>query len=81
VESAYDRGADMIATPCPLCQTNVEIYQVQINKRYGTNNMPVVYYSQLMTLAYGGSARESGLDCQLISARKPEEIAIKVASK
>jgi heterodisulfide reductase subunit B len=22
-ESAYDHGADMIATPCPLCRTSV----------------------------------------------------------
>lgn len=82
VESAYDRGADVIATPCPLCQANVEIYQGQINKKYGTKfNMPVVYYSQLMTLAYGGSAKEAGLDGQVIRAKKLEEIAIKVVGK
>jgi len=82
VESAYDHGADMIATPCPLCQANVEIYQGQINKKYSTKfNMPVVYYSQLMTLAYGGSAKEAGLDGQVIRAKKLEEIAIKVVSK
>ena len=34
IESAYDHGAEMIVTPCPLCQANVEIYQGQINKRY-----------------------------------------------
>jgi heterodisulfide reductase subunit B2 len=82
VESAYDHGADMIATPCPLCQANVEIYQGQINKKYSTKfNMPVVYYSQLMTLAYGGSAKEAGLDGQVIRAKKLEEIAIKVVRK
>jgi hypothetical protein len=35
VESAYDHGTDMIVTPCPLCQTNVEVYQSEINRRYG----------------------------------------------
>ena len=29
--------------------------------------MPVVYYSQLMTVAYGGSAKEAGLDGQVMS--------------
>mgnify|MGYP001617554375 FL=1 len=37
---------------------NVEVYQGQINKKYGTKfNIPVTYYSQLMTVAYGGSAK------------------------
>ncbi|MDK9724773.1 MAG: CoB--CoM heterodisulfide reductase iron-sulfur subunit B family protein [Sterolibacteriaceae bacterium MAG5] len=78
VESAYDHGADMIVTPCQLCQANVEIYQSEINKKQGTKfNMPVVYYSQLLTVAYGGSAKDAGLDGQLIRADKLEQIASK----
>ena len=78
VESAYDHGAEMIVTPCPLCQANVEIYQGAVNKRYGTKfNIPVLYYSQLMTLAYGGSAKEAGLDGHLIKATKLEAFAAK----
>jgi len=75
VESAYDHGADMIVTPCPLCQANVEVYQSEINKKHGTKlNMPVLYYSQLLTVAYGGSAKDAGLDGQLIRAEKLEKI-------
>jgi len=78
VESAYDHGAEMIVTPCPLCQANVEVYQSEINKKQGTKfNMPVLYYSQLMTVAYGGSMKEAGLDGQLIRATKLEEITKK----
>ncbi|HUW29608.1 MAG TPA: CoB--CoM heterodisulfide reductase iron-sulfur subunit B family protein [Sulfuriferula sp.] len=78
VESAYDHGADMIVTPCPLCQANVEIYQGAINKKYGKKfNIPVMYYSQLMTVAYGGSAKDAGLDGQMIRATRLEEIAAK----
>ncbi len=76
IEAAYDHGADMIATPCPLCQANVEIYQDQINATYGTKfNMPVVYYSQLISVAYGRSASDAALDGQIISAKKLEDIA------
>jgi heterodisulfide reductase subunit B len=76
VEAAYDGGAEMIVTPCQLCQANVEIYQSEINKKKGTKlNMPVVYYSQLMSVAYGGSAKEAGLNGQLIKAEKLEKIA------
>lgn len=82
VESAYDQGAEMIVTPCPLCQANVEIYQDSINKRYGTKfSMPVTYYSQLMTVAYGGTAKNAGLDGQVIRAPKLEQIASKPAKK
>ncbi|HCA26755.1 MAG TPA: heterodisulfide reductase, partial [Betaproteobacteria bacterium] len=78
VESAYDHGADMIVTPCPLCQANVEIYQGEVNKRYGTKfNIPVTYYSQLISVAYGGSAKEAGLDGHIIPPSKLEAAAKK----
>ena len=78
IEAAYDHGADMIATPCPLCQANVEIYQNDINTRYGTKfNMPVVYYSQLIGVAYGKSASEAALNGQIVKAQKLEELANK----
>jgi heterodisulfide reductase subunit B len=76
IESAYDGGAEMIVTPCPVCQMNVEVYQGQINDKYKTKfKMPVVYYSTLMSVAYGKSAKEAGLDGQIIRAKKLEEIA------
>jgi heterodisulfide reductase subunit B len=54
----YDHGAEMIVTPCPVCQMNVEVYQGQINKKYGTKfNIPVTYYSQLMAVDYGPAPR------------------------
>ena len=78
IESAYDHGAEMVVTPCPVCQMNVEVYQDQINKKHGTKfKMPVVYYSQLMTVAYGGTAKEAGLDGNIIRATKLEAIAAK----
>ncbi len=78
IEAAYDNEADMIATPCPLCQANVEIYQDQINERFGTKfNIPVVYYSQLVSVAYGRSASDAALDGQLVAAKKLEDIASK----
>ncbi|MBE0621135.1 MAG: CoB--CoM heterodisulfide reductase iron-sulfur subunit B family protein [Burkholderiales bacterium] len=80
VESAYDHGADVICTPCQLCQANVEVYQSEINKKYGTKlDMPVVFYSQLMTVAYGGTLKEAALDGQFIKSKKLEDIAVKVA--
>jgi len=78
IEAAYDNSADMIVTPCPLCQANVEIYQDEINAKFGSNfNMPVVYYSQLIAVAYGRSASDAALDGQIIKVKQLEEIAAK----
>jgi heterodisulfide reductase subunit B len=76
IEAAYDHGADMIVTPCPVCQMNVEVYQPDINARLGKNyNMPVVYYSTLMAVAFGRSSKEAALDGQVIPAKKLEDLA------
>ncbi len=78
IESAVDAGADMIVTPCPVCQMNVEVYQDQINARQGTKfDMPVLYYSQLMAVAFGRSAKDAALDGQVVKAKQLEEIAAK----
>ncbi|MCK5522921.1 MAG: CoB--CoM heterodisulfide reductase iron-sulfur subunit B family protein [Thiomargarita sp.] len=78
LESAHDNGADMIVTPCPVCQMNTEAYQEQINQKFGTKfNMPSVYYSTLMSVAYGSTAKEAALNGQIIRAKKLEEIAAK----
>jgi len=76
LESAYDHGADMIVTPCPVCQMNVEVYQGQINDTHGTKfDMPVLYYSQLMSVAFGRSAKDAALNGQVVKAKQLEEIA------
>ena len=76
IEAAYDNAADMIVTPCPLCQANVEIYQGEINEKFGSKfEMPVVYYSQLISVAYGRNAKDAALDGQLIKSEKLEKIA------
>ena len=76
LESAYDNGADMIATPCPVCQMNVEIYQDQINATYNAKlKMPVVYYSTLMSVAFGRSAKAAALDGHVIPAKRLERLA------
>jgi heterodisulfide reductase subunit B len=55
---------------------NVESYQSNINKTYGTKfNIPVVYYSQLIAVAYGKSGKEAALDGQIIRAKQLEDLA------
>ncbi|MBF0263571.1 MAG: heterodisulfide reductase, partial [Magnetococcales bacterium] len=64
-----DNGAEVIITPCPVCQLNLEVYQGLINKTLGTHfNIPVVYYSQLFVLAWGGKWEDAALHQQVIPA-------------
>jgi len=79
LEEAKQAGADVISTPCPLCQTNVEMYQDQINAKFGTDyKIPVVFYSQLMAVAFGlDPQKDAGLHRNTIPAEKIEEAAAK----
>lgn len=78
LQAAVDAGADVISTPCPLCQTNVEMYQDAINRKYGTDfHIPVVFYSQLMAVAFGLDARkDAALQRNTIRSDKLEEMAL-----
>ncbi len=79
LDAAKDAEADVIATPCPLCQQNVEMYQDAVNKKFGTDhNMPVVFYSQLMAVAFGMDPNtHAALDQNIIAATKLEKMAKK----
>ena len=79
LEAAKKSAADVIATPCPLCQQNVEMYQGAVNKKYGTDcNFPVVFYSQLMAVAFGRDAnKDACLDRNTIGSEKLEKMARK----
>ncbi|MCB2193559.1 MAG: CoB--CoM heterodisulfide reductase iron-sulfur subunit B family protein [Deltaproteobacteria bacterium] len=67
---ATEKGADMIVTACPMCQMNLEIYQSRLNKILKTDyEMPVVYVTQLMSLAFGGDfKKDAALDRNIVSA-------------
>ncbi len=54
VSVAKDVGADVIATSCPLCFFNLDRRQeIAAAKHHGFEKMPIVYFTQLMALAFG----------------------------
>jgi heterodisulfide reductase subunit B2 len=62
LQNAIDVGADLIATACPLCHANLDLRQRQINDEYGGEfDIPIVYFTQLMGVAYGIDAKTLGL--------------------
>ncbi len=59
---ARQDNADCVAVTCPICQINLDAYQNTINSSYETDfNLPVVYFTQLMGLAFGLKSEELGL--------------------
>ncbi len=62
-------GADIVATACPLCQVNLEVYQTQVNEEFGTDfDIPVLYFTQLMGVALGIAPKKLGIGSELVSA-------------
>lgn len=58
MRSAQAEGANCIVTACPLCQTNLEIYQADAGKRFGqTYDIPIYYFTELLEMAFGGENR------------------------
>ena len=71
VSTAENRQADIMVTVCPMCQMNLDAYQPETNSFFGTNyQMPIVFFTQLMGLAFGADAKQVGFGRELISAKK-----------
>jgi heterodisulfide reductase subunit B len=71
LESASNNGAECIVTVCPLCQTNLDAYQSRVNKKFKTNyQLPVLFFTQLMGIAFGMSEEELGLKTCIVPSKK-----------
>jgi len=71
---ARETGADCLSTACPLCQINLEAYQDQISAAVGADcHIPVLYFTQLMGIAFGLSDEQVALPDNLTSSQKLTE--------
>lgn len=72
---AKKSGADLVVTPCTLCQLTLDSYQYRANKKAKADiNMPVIHLPQLIGLALGLGRSELGLDRHLVAL--PEELTV-----
>jgi heterodisulfide reductase subunit B len=59
LSSARRAGADVVITSCPLCQYNLRETQSELKEKLPTyDEMPVVYFTQLMAVALGVDSGE-----------------------
>ena len=67
LQNITNSGAEVVATACPLCQVNLEVYQTQVNEEFGTDYaIPVHYFTQLMGLALGIAPKKLGIGSELV---------------
>jgi heterodisulfide reductase subunit B len=70
LQMAFDEGARAIVVACPLCQSNLDLRQGMINKKYKKNfNMPIFYFTQLLGLALGINPEKLGLEKHLVNPK------------
>ena len=68
LDNALENGAQCLATPCPLCQTNLDAYQSKVNSKFKTNyQLPVFFVTQLIGLALDIDPTSLGLDTNIVS--------------
>lgn len=68
LQNAVDSKAMLIATACPLCQLNLEVYQQQCNQEFNTDyRIPILYFTQIIGLAFGIAPKHLGIGSELVS--------------
>ncbi|NOZ26436.1 MAG: hypothetical protein GXP39_00090 [Chloroflexi bacterium] len=66
LQNARDCGADVIVAVCPLCHVNLDARQGQIDLDF---QMPILYVTQLMSLAFGLGPETSALHKNMVDPR------------
>jgi heterodisulfide reductase subunit B len=69
LSEAIKVGADAVVVACPLCHSNLDTRQKDIEKAYKKKlGIPVLYFTQILGLAYGMSPKELGIPNHLTDA-------------
>jgi heterodisulfide reductase subunit B len=71
LDSASNHGADCLVTVCPLCQVNLDAYQSRVNDKFKTSfNLPVLFFTQLMGIAFGLQEKDLGLKTSIVPVER-----------
>lgn len=71
LRAADANGAQCLVTVCPLCQMNIDLYQSKVNRKFKTNyELPVLFLTQLVGVAYGLDTKDLGLETNVVSPQK-----------
>jgi len=71
LQIAKEAGADCISVACPLCHANLDMRQEDIAKKLGVKyEIPVLYFTQLLGLAFGLSREKLGIGRALVDCKE-----------
>jgi heterodisulfide reductase subunit B len=74
VSEAERLDAVMMVTVCPMCQINIDAYQGEMNAKFHTHyRMPIVFFTQLMAVAFGMDPQRAGIGREV--THLPKEVA------
>lgn len=74
VDSAAKAGAEMVVTPCPLCQMQLDMYQPEGREAAKTlAELPILHLPQLIGLALGMRKDELGIQRHVSAAEKVQK--------
>jgi heterodisulfide reductase subunit B len=71
ISSADQYKADVMVALCPMCQMNLDAFQTQMNGYFKTDyRMPILFFTQLMGIAFGQKPEQLGFGSEFVSARQ-----------
>ena len=78
IDDARKAGANAIVVGCPMCHTNLDMRQTEFQP--AEEQIPVLYITQLMGLAYGIEPEKLGLNAHFVST-EPITAALEAAAQ
>lgn len=70
LDMAQEAGAECMVVACPMCHSNLDGRQKEISREFGKEyNMPIIYFTELMGLAYGHPAVKKWLRRHVVDPR------------
>jgi heterodisulfide reductase subunit B len=69
LEDLQNNDVDLLITVCPSCFQQFDLNQAALQRANEDVNVPVMYLSELIALAYGHSPEEIGLDMHRVSVQ------------
>jgi heterodisulfide reductase subunit B len=68
--AAHAAGARAIVACCPLCHSNLDLFQPELRERHGWDwQLPILYYTELLGIAFQLKGIEAGLASHLVDPR------------
>jgi heterodisulfide reductase subunit B len=71
ISAADQYKADALVALCPMCQMNLDAFQGQMNGYFHTTyHMPILFFTQLMGVAFGLAPEKLGFGSEFVSAHE-----------